>query len=160
MVAAFPLAKLGTLVIKQVSKPLANAIKERAKQSYFFRTYLCMPPAQFYHWCEVRTRMWVMNLGHTGQVPKLNEAMAIDLGANMLGEGIILGIATGVLVYEYNRSSNKEEAREAAQHERLRQLESRLEDLALHQPSSRTRDSAGVGLEAALQEATGRVRGS
>ena len=46
MVAAFPLAKLGTLVIKQVSKPLANVIKERAKKSFFFRTYVCMPPAQ------------------------------------------------------------------------------------------------------------------
>ncbi|XP_043223559.1 putative OPA3-like protein CG13603 [Amphibalanus amphitrite] len=129
MVAAFPLAKLGTLVIKQVSKPLANVIKERAKRSYFFRTYVCMPPAQLYHWCEVRTKMWIMNLGRSGDIPKLNEAMAIDLGANMLGEGVILGIATGVLLYEYNRSAAKEEAREAAQHARLRSLETALDDL-------------------------------
>ena len=42
-----------------------------------------------YHWCEVRTKMWIMNLGKSGEIPKLNEAMAIDLGANMLGEGKI-----------------------------------------------------------------------
>ena len=33
--------------------------------------------------------MWIMNLGKSGEIPKLNEAMAIDLGANMLGEGKI-----------------------------------------------------------------------
>ena len=43
--------------------------------------------------------------------------------------GVILGIATGVLLYEYNRSAAKEEAREAAQHARLRALETALDDL-------------------------------
>ncbi|CAG7719283.1 unnamed protein product [Allacma fusca] len=46
MVAAFPIVKLGALLIKQISKPLANLAKRRAKSSPFFRTYICMPPAQ------------------------------------------------------------------------------------------------------------------
>jgi hypothetical protein len=44
--SALPVAKLAALVIKQLAKPLANLAKEKAKQSYFFRTYICMPPAQ------------------------------------------------------------------------------------------------------------------
>ena len=46
MVAAFPAVKLGTLLIRQISKPLANFVKARAIKSSFFRHYVCMPPAQ------------------------------------------------------------------------------------------------------------------
>lgn len=46
VVGAFPIAKLAALLIKQISKPIANACKERAKNNPFFRTYVCMPPAQ------------------------------------------------------------------------------------------------------------------
>lgn len=46
VVAAFPVAKLGALLLRQISKPIASFAKERAKQNPFFRTYICMPPAQ------------------------------------------------------------------------------------------------------------------
>lgn len=46
VVGAFPIAKLSVLLVKQISKPIANACKERAKNNPFFRTYVCMPPAQ------------------------------------------------------------------------------------------------------------------
>lgn len=131
MVAAYPIAKLAALLIRQISKPLANSMKERAKQSYAFRTYVCMPPAQFYHWCEVKSRMWMMGMGQSGKVPKLNEAMAIDLGANMLGEGVIFAVAAVIIVLEYNRSSKKEEERERQRVERMQQLESRIQEMEL-----------------------------
>ena len=44
--APFPLIKLGYLAIRQVSKPIANYIKRSAKSSPFFKTWICMPPAQ------------------------------------------------------------------------------------------------------------------
>lgn len=47
--------------------------------------------------------MWILNLGKPVNIPVLNEAMAIELGANLLGEAIIFVIAAGVLVFEYNR---------------------------------------------------------
>lgn len=46
VVGAFPAAKLGVLALKQISKPIANIIKNRAKQSPFFKKYVCMPPGQ------------------------------------------------------------------------------------------------------------------
>lgn len=46
VVGAFPAAKLGVLLLKQISKPIANIIKDNAKKSQFFRQYVCMPPAQ------------------------------------------------------------------------------------------------------------------
>lgn len=46
VVGAFPAVKLAVLAFKQLSKPIANIMKERAKSHPFFRKYICMPPAQ------------------------------------------------------------------------------------------------------------------
>jgi len=46
VVGAFPIAKLGALLLRQVSKPIANMLIKRAKNYPFFRQYICMPPAQ------------------------------------------------------------------------------------------------------------------
>lgn len=56
--------------------------------------------------------MWSLNLGKPIAVPPLNEAMATELGANLLGEGIIFSIGAGLLIWEYVRSSNKEAKKE------------------------------------------------
>lgn len=112
VVGAFPAAKLGVLAMKQISKPIATLLKERAKNSPFFRKYVCMPPAQFYNWMEVKTKMWAMNLGKPTNVPVLNEAMAIDLGANLLGEIVIFTIGAGLLLLEYQRQVRKEATKE------------------------------------------------
>lgn len=61
---------------------------------------------------EVKTKMWSMNLGKPVAVPPLNEAMATELGANLLGEAIIFGIGAGILIWEYVRSSSKEAKKE------------------------------------------------
>jgi len=123
---AFPVFKLGALVIKQVSKPLANIAKARAKKNPFFRNYICMPPAQFYHWCEIKLKMWTMNLGKPVNIPKLNESSAIELGAELVGEAFIFTVASGILIFEYIRQSRKDTAREA---ERLAELERIQNDL-------------------------------
>lgn len=46
VIGAFPAAKLGALLLRQISKPIANVVKEQAKNSPVFRKYVCMPPAQ------------------------------------------------------------------------------------------------------------------
>ncbi|XP_044744286.1 putative OPA3-like protein CG13603 [Coccinella septempunctata] len=129
VVGAFPVAKLGALLVKQISKPIANAIKEKAKTSPLFRKYVCLPPAQFYNWCELKAKMWVLNLGKPVSLPVYNEEMAIELGANLLGEGIIFLIAAGLLVAEYNRSARKEAAKEAAKKKEIEELQLSLKEL-------------------------------
>lgn len=47
--------------------------------------------------------MWALNLGKPVNVPQLNETMAIELGANLLGEVIIFSIGAGLLIFEYVR---------------------------------------------------------
>lgn len=131
VVAAFPLAKLLYLAVKQVSKPIAAGIKTRAKTSPFFRNYVCMPPAQFYHWADVKIKMWVLNLGSPVKVAKLNEAQAIEQGAELLGEFVIFGMACLTLVAEYIRSSRKEAAREAAAQQRIQIMEDGIVEVGM-----------------------------
>jgi hypothetical protein len=129
MVAAFPIVKLGALLIKQVSKPLANLAKRRAKSSPFFRTYICMPPAQAYHWVEVKMKMLSMNVGKPVAIPKLNEAMAIELGAELVGEGVIFIITAAILVAEYARGARKAAAEEEERKQEISQIQTNLMEL-------------------------------
>lgn len=131
VVAAFPIAKLAALAFRQLSKPLANRIKQRAKSSPFFRTYVCMPPAQLYHWVEVNIKMRILNLGKPSEVPPLNEAMAIELGAELLGEMIIFASAAATLIAEYLRQARNERLRENAKQEKQLCLECEVKDLRL-----------------------------
>ncbi|GAB6029264.1 hypothetical protein CHUAL_005031 [Chamberlinius hualienensis] len=139
VVGAFPLAKLATIAFKQLSKPLATRIKNGAKDSVLFREYICMPPAQIYHWVEVTVKMRMMNLGKPTDVPKLNEAMAIELGAELLGEGIIFLVAAACLVAEYRRSSNKEREKEERRENQIIEMNQRIEELELRLERQSTR---------------------
>lgn len=56
-----------------------------------------------YNWIEVKTKMWALNLGKPVKVPQLNEAMATELGANLLGEFVIFFIGSVILIFEYRR---------------------------------------------------------
>lgn len=138
-VGVFPALKLGVLFIKQISKPLAKFLVNQAKSHEIFRTYIIMPPAQckylfipfinsiikyncqlfiVYHWAEVKAKMYIMNLGKPTKVAKLNESMAIDLGASLMSEMIIFGVAGGCVILEYNRQVMKE-----AKKEEVRQMQ-------------------------------------
>lgn len=74
-------------------------------------------------------KMWVLNLGKPVSVPPLNEQMAIELGANLLGETIIFTMAAGILVAEYSRQVRKEAAKETKRQEEIDNMCSRLDEL-------------------------------
>ncbi|KAK4884390.1 hypothetical protein RN001_000661 [Aquatica leii] len=129
VIGGFPVAKLGALLLRQASKPIANYIIEQAKKSPIFRTYICMPPAQIYNWCEVKTKMWILNLGRPINVPVLSEAMAIELGANLLGEALIFMIAAVILIREYTKSARKEYMKETQRQQEVNTLNNNVKEL-------------------------------
>ncbi|UJR33686.1 hypothetical protein I4U23_021115 [Adineta vaga] len=128
--APFPLIKLAIVFFKQISKPLANQIKARAKNSEFFKKYICMPPAQFYHWYDVNLRMRMLGI-ETKKVAKMNEEAAVALGADILGEGVIMAVAIAGLALEYARRSKNDTDKEARHQERLANMERQLSELEL-----------------------------
>lgn len=128
-IGVFPALKLGVLFVKQISKPLAKFIVNQAKNHPVFRTYFIIPPAQFYHWAEVKTKMYLMNLGKPTKVAKLNENMAIELGASLMGEVIIFSVAGGCLILEYNRQVAKEAKKEELRLKQIQQFTDGIEFL-------------------------------
>ncbi|XP_058490168.1 optic atrophy 3 protein homolog [Solea solea] len=130
VVGAFPIAKLLYLGVKQMGKPLANRIKAGAVRSEFFKTYICLPPAQFYHWIEMRTKMRIM--GFRGSTIKpLNEDAAAELGAELLGEAIIFLIGGGCMVLEYSRQAANSRRKEDELTETIISLQTQLAELQL-----------------------------
>lgn len=47
--------------------------------------------------------MWSLNLGRPAIIPQLNEKMAIELGAKLLGELLLFAIPAVLIVLEYIR---------------------------------------------------------
>ncbi|PAA61706.1 hypothetical protein BOX15_Mlig033007g1 [Macrostomum lignano] len=128
MVAAFPVAKLAYLGIRQLSKPLANFIRDRARASPFFKKYVCMPPAQLHHWYETRLKMRELGL-KSKSVAKLSDIDAVDTGATILGETIIYIVSALTIFAEYRRQANKEQAKEELASDKMTDLEKSVQDL-------------------------------
>ena len=160
VVGAFPMAKLFYLGIRQVSKPLANRIKDAARRSEFFKTYICLPPAQLYHWVEMRTKMRIMGFRGTTIKP-LNEEAAAELGAELLGEATIFIVGGGCLVLEYWRHQTQQRNKEEEQRAAWNALQDEVGRLALALEALQAQAQAMPSLSALeeLREELQEVRG-
>uniref|UniRef100_A0A8C5SNT8 Outer mitochondrial membrane lipid metabolism regulator OPA3 n=1 Tax=Laticauda laticaudata TaxID=8630 RepID=A0A8C5SNT8_LATLA len=126
---AFPIAKLLYLGVRQLSKPLAARIKDGARASPFFRQYICGPPAQLYHWVEMRAKMRIMGFRGSAIKP-LNEEAAADLGAELLGEAIVFGVGGLCIFLEYSRQSSNAKKKEEELNSTLLGLQEQVTELS------------------------------
>ncbi|XP_070983385.1 optic atrophy 3 protein homolog [Oncorhynchus clarkii lewisi] len=130
-VGAFPIAKLLYLGVRQLSKPVANRLKAGALRSEFFKTYVCLPPGQIYHWVEMRTKMRIM--GFRGSTIKpLNEEAAAELGAELLGEAIIFIVGGGCMILEYSRQAANSKRKEEELSHTIGSLQTQIGELTLN----------------------------
>ena len=128
---SLPLVKLGFQVVRHISKPFAKYIADKAKESRIFRDWICIPVAQKFNYIEVKFKIYTMNLGmgRVTKVPPLSESRAVEKGSELLSEVIILTIASSILIFEYNRQSDKEQAREDRLAAEGDMIESRIVEL-------------------------------
>lgn len=75
--------------------------------------------------------MKLMGLAGPEKVPLLSEQKAVDVGAELLGESLVFGVAAALLFLEYRRGQKKEEAKEQKQNEELFELHSQVKELEL-----------------------------
>ncbi|XP_003229901.1 optic atrophy 3 protein [Anolis carolinensis] len=127
---AFPIAKLLYLGVRQISKPLAARIKDGARASPFFRQYICGPPAQIYHWVEMRAKMRIMGFRGAAIKP-LNEEAAAELGAELLGEAIVFVVGGLCIFLEYSRQSTNSKKKEDELNSTLLSLQEQIAELNL-----------------------------
>uniref|UniRef100_A0A060T3F7 ARAD1C32912p n=1 Tax=Blastobotrys adeninivorans TaxID=409370 RepID=A0A060T3F7_BLAAD len=117
--------KLTSLLIRTVSKPIANGLKAQAKQHATFRK-VCIDMAQFLHRTDMRLRMGLLGEKNL-RVRPLNDAKAIDSGANFLSETFIFSVAGGLILFESIRSRRKEMQRRETVADDIRTLQDEIE---------------------------------
>lgn len=96
---------------------------------YFKCVSLCV--AVVYHKFDITITMRSIGLGKSVEVKPLNEDVAVDLAAEMLGELFIFSVGVYILWLEYRRQQRKDETKEDLQNRRLLELESSIRELEL-----------------------------
>ncbi|KAF9995463.1 hypothetical protein BGZ80_000074 [Entomortierella chlamydospora] len=94
--------KLGFLAIRTISKPIANSIKSYSVKHPKFRD-ACIGVAQFTHRAEMQLKMKFLGY-KVESIRPLNDARAVEIGANFLGEAIIFGVAGSLIILENTRT--------------------------------------------------------
>ncbi|VDD83105.1 unnamed protein product [Mesocestoides corti] len=141
MVGAFPIFKLAVLGAKQISRPIANRLKQKAVYNGFFRRYVCIPSGQrmflkvanhvllVYHLWDTRLKLKLLGVSKPMGVKKLTDESAAEMGAEILGELIMFSIGTFLLVLEYRRQSKNETEKERKARAEIRALEDAIKNL-------------------------------
>lgn len=70
--------------------------------------------------------MRLMGIQGPTEIQPLKEEKAVELGAEILGEAFLYGIAASVILYEYYRSVKKEEKRDEDQDRSIQKLQEEL----------------------------------
>ncbi|KAF9913698.1 hypothetical protein BX616_009731 [Lobosporangium transversale] len=94
--------KLGFLAIRTIAKPIANSIKSYSVKHPKFRD-ACISVAQFSHKTEMQLKMKFLGY-KVESIRPLNDARAVEIGANFLGEAIIFGVAGSLIILENTRT--------------------------------------------------------
>jgi hypothetical protein len=79
-----------------------------------------------FHWLETTVKMRLMGQVGPSEIKPLNEQVAVNLAAEMLGEGFLFAVGVGTLLFEYRRGVKKEEKKEDEQNKQLVELEDKI----------------------------------
>ncbi|KAI5119161.1 hypothetical protein M0805_008644 [Coniferiporia weirii] len=120
-------AKLTTLAIRTIAKPISNHIKQQAKEHETFRRW-CVSLAQNMHRAEVKLRTNLLG-DNPKSIRPLSEARAIENGANSIAEGFLFGVATLLVVGETWRSSRSQAKRRDVVDDQMDELSGRIDAL-------------------------------
>ncbi|CAG8614011.1 5249_t:CDS:2 [Paraglomus brasilianum] len=123
--------KLATLLVRTLAKPIANSIKEYSKNHRRFRE-ACISFAQATHRLEMKLKMNLLGQ-KSAPIRPLKDAKAVEMGANFVGETIVFGVASGLIIWEQRRSykSNRDKYEECMKstEELKKQLQKEIEQL-------------------------------
>lgn len=114
MAHALPVSKLAGLLVRTLSKPLAKRVKHEFSRFPITQRFL-IRIGQTSH--AITSRMTIWSAGFkVRSITPLEPDKALSLGADLIGESVVLLVSGGVVVVEYNRSKDKEKEKEAEKH--------------------------------------------
>jgi hypothetical protein len=119
------ISKLLGLFIKTLAKPMAKRVRHNFEKQPIGRSFLIWI-GQTQH--AVGTRMTMWSSGYkVRHISPIEEGAALSQGAELFSESIIFFVSGGIVVYEYNRSSVKEKAKEEARMQQISDDSARLQ---------------------------------
>ncbi|GMF32915.1 unnamed protein product [Phytophthora fragariaefolia] len=110
-----PMIKLGGLVARTLTKPLARVIKSRPKVHPLLNA-VCGRLGQQQHRLSMQLHMGFRGISNYTIKP-LPADQAVEQGADLVGELLIFSVALGVASLEYSRSAASARVKEAKQRE-------------------------------------------
>ncbi|KAJ1974834.1 hypothetical protein H4R34_004568 [Dimargaris verticillata] len=113
--------KVVSLLIRTISKPIANSIKSQAKDHQRFRK-ICIGIAQTGHRMEMNLKMRFLGY-HKEHIRPLNDKKAVEAGANFLSEAILFSVAGTIILFENFRSRTAARDRRSLVNDTLAKLE-------------------------------------
>ena len=102
----YSIAKLAGLLVKTLSKPLSKRIKHELTKSTT-GTNVLEAVGQASH--SLTSRMTIWSAGYkVRNIQALPSDKAVQTGSELVGESFVLVVSAGIIIYEYNRSKQKE----------------------------------------------------
>ncbi|KAL8510162.1 hypothetical protein ACS0TY_017106 [Phlomoides rotata] len=126
---ALPVIKLGSLLVRTISKPIANRLKRAATYHPRFRG-LIVDLAQGYHVWTSKMQRHVLGRSNTLEIRPLVEERAVQSATDLLGELFVFSVAGCAIIYEVQRSSRGEAKKEERRKQDLETMKQKNEELA------------------------------
>lgn len=119
--------KFTSLLVRTLAKPLASQIKTQAKSHPTFRRQ-CIYVAQVMHKSEAGLRFKLLNEKNVETKP-LNDARAIETGANFVAETFVFSVAGGLILFESWRARRKDQQRRQGVKDDIGDLKERIQNI-------------------------------
>ncbi|CAN0915181.1 OPA3-like protein [Linum grandiflorum] len=124
-----PVIKLGTLLIRTLSKPLANRLKRHAGVHPKFRHFI-INMAQANHRFTTNIQRRIYGRATDVAIRPLNEEKAIQAAADIVGELFVFSVAGSAIILEVQRNARAEAKKEELRKRVLQEMKQREEDIA------------------------------
>jgi hypothetical protein len=122
-----PFLKLGSLLVKQIGKPLASRLRIEAGKRPKFAN-LCTKAGQWQHYISSRITVFANGYKFIGVKP-LPEEEAQKNGIEFLSESIVLTVMAGIIIFEYDRGERKTAVKAAAAAAKERNQQKQVDSL-------------------------------
>ncbi|CAN6237974.1 unnamed protein product [Urochloa humidicola] len=124
-----PVAKLGTLLLKTMSKPIATRLKTEASRHPKFRE-LIINLAQANHRISTNIQRRIYGHATNVEIRPLNEEKAVQAAADLIGELFVFSVAGAAVIFEVQRSARSEARKEEARKNEIEAIRQKEDQLA------------------------------
>ena len=116
---AFPVVKLGIILLQQLSKPTVRVVSNMAVHNRIIHSYLCKSAN------HLQTIDAKIHAKSKSELPALSEEQLIEKGAHLLSEILLFIIASSIAIFQYKKANKNKRALD----EEIKCLKTKIEKL-------------------------------